>query len=88
MNYMLSDIGQLIKETIPDANYSIKEDDVDKRNYRVNFDKITKALNFKPSIGIKEGILEMKEKIMSNNQLRDYKESNFSNLLTVKNQFK
>jgi nucleoside-diphosphate-sugar epimerase len=47
-NHQLSDIGVTIKELIPDADITTSLLSVDRRNYRVRFDKIRAALGFRP----------------------------------------
>jgi len=47
-NHQLSDIGATIKQLIPDADVTTSPLSVDRRNYRVRFDKIRAALGFRP----------------------------------------
>lgn len=60
-NYQIKDIAYLIKEVMPECEVKIdKENAVDSRSYKVNFDKIKKTLpNFKPKYNLKKGIEEI-----------------------------
>jgi len=64
-NYIISDIAQLIKEIIPDVHIKTIKEMNDKRNYRVDFNKIKKVLNFNSQIRVKDGIIEIKNAINS-----------------------
>ena len=65
-NHQLIEIGQMIGEKIPAANIKLTDAKSDSRSYHVNFDKIEKAINFKPEIDIIDGIVEMMEDIQNN----------------------
>ena len=56
-NYQIAQLGDLIKELIPDAQVIHQGEDVDKRNYRVSFGKIQKHLGFIPRRTVADGIL-------------------------------
>ncbi len=43
-NYQIKDIAEVIKNTFPGCSVSLNKNGADKRNYRVNFDKIKKVL--------------------------------------------
>ena len=59
-NYQIKNIAYLVREQLPfSVEIDIAPDDADKRNYSVNFDKIKKELNFKPSISVENGIIEI-----------------------------
>ena len=58
-NYKKEEVVRLIEKALPDikAHYSDSVDDV--RNYKVDFNKIEKAIGFKPSITVQKGIDEL-----------------------------
>ena len=56
----LFEVGDLIERLIPSATVVRKEENVDRRNYRVSFDKIRKQLH--------EGALDDKEVSVSTEQ--------------------
>ncbi|RAP27552.1 hypothetical protein DID74_00165 [Candidatus Marinamargulisbacteria bacterium SCGC AG-333-B06] len=78
-NYTLGDLGSLVKNLIPESNYTIKENNDDLRNYKVNFNKIESKLNFQTKYSLEKGILEIIEHIKQNPQLQNYKNTIFSN---------
>jgi nucleoside-diphosphate-sugar epimerase len=72
MNYTKREVCDAINKQIPDAYFhhaDIKED-VDKRNYKVSYDKINK-LGFEVQISMDRGIKEIKDSvILLENSLR------------------
>jgi len=78
-NYKLSEVGDLIKKAIPDIDIEIKKDMVDKRNYKVRFDKINKYLGFKCRGEALDEIIAMKENILkvTDMNIEDPKYSNY-----------
>ena len=76
--------GALIKQYVPETNYSILEGNVDERNYKVSFEKIAKELNFSPDYTLESGIQEMIKEIQVNSALQNYKNNIYSNLETLK----
>ena len=68
-SYQLGELGKTITETV---SKKINEDipiewygDPDKRSYRVSFDKVHEALNWKPNYTVKDGCLEIITKLQS-----------------------
>jgi len=66
-NYMISKIGELVKNCVPEVKIKIIEDLEDKRNYRVDFTKIAKVLNFKTEKNVEYGIKEVRDAIKKGN---------------------
>lgn len=59
-NYQIKDIAEIIKETIPGCTVTMNPHGADKRNYKVNFDKInTKLPNFKATRDVRKGVQEL-----------------------------
>ncbi len=58
-NYLISQIGEMIKEYLPDTKIKNINTIEDKRSYKVSFDKIEKLLNFKAQKTVKDGIIEI-----------------------------
>jgi nucleoside-diphosphate-sugar epimerase len=77
-NYKIAQLGDIIKELIPDVEVIHQGEEIDKRNYRVSFTKIQKLLGFYPRRTIAEGILEIKTAIESG-LIQDYHDSRYSN---------
>lgn len=72
-NFQIKKIAELVREVIPETKVIFVPDNPDKRNYNVNFDKIKKTFNFKPSMTIEEGIAEIRENLDSGNITPDDK---------------
>jgi nucleoside-diphosphate-sugar epimerase len=81
-NYRIAQLGDIIKELIPDVQVVHKGEDTDQRNYRVSFGKIQKHLGFTPRHTVADGILEIKAAIESG-RIRDYRDAHHSNYKTL-----
>lgn len=55
-NTTLGDLGRLIQTKVPTAELVVSDGDGDRRNYRVNFDRIRRELGFKPEWSLTVGI--------------------------------
>lgn len=80
-NYKIKELGDLIKKAMPDVSIEIKKDAVDKRNYKVRFDKLNKILGFNCKRDALEEIMAMKEAILNTDGL-NIDDSRFSNYRT------
>ena len=82
-NYTLGDVAEFIKRQAPDAE--IKSDDtfLDKRNYRVSFEKIRSRLGFEPEWTLERGIAQVLA-IVRSNQVGHYSLPTYSNVLYLK----
>ena len=58
-NYTKQGIVDAILEQLPNARVKYKEHVVDARNYRVDFSKVKKILNFIPKYTVPDGIKEI-----------------------------
>ena len=65
-NFTKKNILDEIKKIIPNCNVFFEKDGIDKRNYRVNFEKVRKVLNFKAEYTVQDGVKEIYEAIKSN----------------------
>ena len=77
LNYSLGAVAEKIREQIPDLVVEHKEN-LDKRNYRVSFDKIHSYLGFVCTTGLDVGVEEIRKTIESG-VIKNYRESIFSN---------
>lgn len=82
LNYKIIEIGQIIKEKLPDANLEITENDEDIRDYNVSFDKIQNMLNFEVECDLEHGIDEIIEEF-KNGKFEDYLDKKYSNYLSL-----
>lgn len=58
-NYTKRDIIKIISKYIPNTNINYLNKSFDRRNYKVNFSKIQKQLNFKPKYSLEYGVNEI-----------------------------
>ncbi|MDN4988581.1 MULTISPECIES: NAD(P)-dependent oxidoreductase [Bradyrhizobium] len=82
-NYTLGDVAELIQKQVPDAAIISDDTFVDKRNYRVSFEKIRSRLGFTPAWTIESGIAQVVSVVRSN-QVGDYSLPTYSNVLYLK----
>lgn len=78
-NYTIAQIGELIHGIVPTAKLLNMGSDADLRNYRVNFDKISRELNFKPRWTIEKGVTQVIEAI-EGGEVIDYRHAKYSNV--------
>ena len=81
-NYQIAQVGDLVKELIPDVQVIHQGEDTDRRNYRVSFAKIRKHLGFTPHHTVADGILEIKAAI-EDGRIADYYDARYSNVKTL-----
>ena len=62
-NFTKKKIVEEIINVIPDSKFVFSKNDVDKRNYKVNFNKVKKELNFSTKYSVQYGIKEIVQAI-------------------------
>lgn len=82
-NMQLREVGDLIEKLVPSAQVIRKEDDVDRRNYRVSFQKIREQLGFGCTRDVASGIREIRDAIQAG-QIPDFRDVRHSNLNYLK----
>jgi nucleoside-diphosphate-sugar epimerase len=82
-NMTLLEVGERIREIVPGSRIVETNENVDRRNYRVNFDRIHSALGFQPRWTIEEGIRQVVDAIRSGH-VGDYKASSHSNVQVLR----
>ncbi|MFF5211938.1 NAD-dependent epimerase/dehydratase family protein [Streptosporangium sp. NPDC000396] len=82
-NFRIREIGELIKREVPEAELVIDDDHNDGRDYRVNFDRIRKHVNFTPERSPVDGIREIRDAIRTGDYL-DYRSRRYSDHDTLK----
>tara|TARA_B100000427_G_scaffold34558_2_gene25131 strand:+ start:25254 stop:27038 length:1785 start_codon:yes stop_codon:yes gene_type:complete len=87
MNFTIDQIGDKVSAKFPEAEYNTVDEDVDKRNYKVSFNKIITQLGFEKKYDIEMGLEEMIEKINEDNSLLDYEDKIYSNFSQLKDSF-
>ncbi|MCW5978476.1 MAG: NAD-dependent epimerase/dehydratase family protein [Bryobacteraceae bacterium] len=77
MNHTLSDVGETIRRVFPDTAIE-NVDNSDRRNYRVNFDKLRHRLGFRARHSLEQGIRELK-KAFDDGLILDYTDPRYHN---------
>jgi nucleoside-diphosphate-sugar epimerase len=78
-NRTLGEIGKLIQAMVPGSVLRCSEDDVDRRNYRVEFRRIREALGFEPVWKIEAGVQQVLDAIVSG-KVTNYQDPKYSNV--------
>jgi nucleoside-diphosphate-sugar epimerase len=78
LNYTLMDVGQIIFSKVPEAKLEDLGTTQDRRNYRVSFNKINKALGFETKWSLEAGIEQVIRAIRSG-EVTDYHDPRFNN---------
>ena len=81
-NYTLQQLGRIVAECMPGTHVEEIRNDDDLRNYRVDFTKIQKALGFRASIDLVEGVREMVEAVRDG-RVTDWRDPIYSNVKTL-----
>ncbi|MBO0734640.1 MAG: NAD(P)-dependent oxidoreductase, partial [Methylocapsa sp.] len=82
-NYTLGDVASMIKRQVPKATIVSDDTFVDKRNYRVSFEKIRTRLGFEPAWTLERGIAQVAALVRSND-VGHYTDSIYSNVMYLK----
>lgn len=81
-NYRLRQVGELIAQAVPGSYVTVKDDQSDKRSYRVSFRRIRDQLGFTTSRTVADGIHEIRDAIEVG-QYHDFAEAKYSNVLSL-----
>jgi nucleoside-diphosphate-sugar epimerase len=79
-NIQIKGIAKLVKQVLPKTKIVMERDAMDKRDYRVCFEKIRNVLGWNPQKDIKQGIYELK-KAFDEGRIGDYKDSKYRNFV-------
>lgn len=77
-NYTLHQVGEIIHRLVPTAELIVMGSDGDRRNYRVNFSKIRRLLDFTPRWTLEQGIQQVIDALNSG-VIQDYRDARYSN---------
>lgn len=77
LNYSFHDIADLLRQVFPNIRVN-HAGDRDRRNYCVSFDKIQRVLDFQCSLGLMDGILEIKH-ALEQGHVTDYLDQRYNN---------
>jgi nucleoside-diphosphate-sugar epimerase len=78
-NYTISQVGEMIQSIVPAAELVDIPFDGDRRNYRVNFNKIRRSLGYEPQWTLERGIRQVIAAVQ-NGQVKDYRHAKYSNV--------
>jgi nucleoside-diphosphate-sugar epimerase len=78
-NYTIYQIGKIISQFVPAAQIVDQGPDTDRRNYRVNFNKIRDILSFAPTWVVEKGVAQVIEAIKGG-KIKDYCDPRYSNV--------
>ena len=84
-NYTIYQVGAIINQFVPAAQIVDQGADTDRRNYRVNFNKIRDILGFAPAWVVEEGVAQVIEAIKSG-KIKDYRDPRYSNVKFLGNE--
>jgi nucleoside-diphosphate-sugar epimerase len=77
LNHTLQDVAEIVQEVFPGTKVEHVEN-TDRRNYRVNFDKIRDRLGFTARYTIRDGVEELKAAFEAG-LIQDYKDLRYNN---------
>jgi nucleoside-diphosphate-sugar epimerase len=78
-NATLGQVGHLINELVPEAEYVDSGRDGDRRNYRVSFQRIRDELGFHPEWTLEAGVNQVLDALKSG-RVTDYRDPQYSNI--------
>ena len=84
-NYQIYELGDMVKKLIPNIIVDVQNEEVDKRDYHVSFDKISKNLGYSVQKTVEDGIKEIKT-LFEQNLISDYNDPKYSNYKQLVNQ--
>jgi nucleoside-diphosphate-sugar epimerase len=78
-NYTLGQVGEMIQSMVPNSKLVCTEENVDRRNYRVEFQRIRESLGFEPVWTLEAGIQQVLDAIGSG-KVHNYHDPKYSNV--------
>jgi nucleoside-diphosphate-sugar epimerase len=78
-NRTLGQVGELIRNMVPGSILRCTEENVDRRNYRVEFDRIREELGFQPAWTLQSGIQQVLDAMLSG-KVSNYQDPKYSNV--------
>ncbi len=86
LNMTIGQLGELVQRTASpyrDVRVQIQDGDVDRRNYRVSFEKIESTLGFRAETTLEDGVREMVEALRAGTY-GDFRDPIYSNVATTR----
>jgi nucleoside-diphosphate-sugar epimerase len=82
-NFTIQQVGEMIQQQVPTAEIIKNDENIDPRNYWVNFNKVNNILGFIPAWTVEKGITQVIEAIRSG-VIGDYRDVRYSNVEFLK----
>ncbi|MGE4293773.1 MAG: NAD-dependent epimerase/dehydratase family protein [Desulfovibrio sp.] len=83
-NFTINQVGDILKKLLPEVVVERPEGVDDVRNYRVSFDRIRTTLGFACEYSIEDTIRDLIRAYNEEGRFQDYKDSKYSNVMTLK----
>jgi len=83
-NYRMIEIGEALKSALPEIAVEVQQENVDPRNYRVNFDKVKNMLGFCAEYTISDTISDLVMAYRQKAMFHDHGEAKYHNYLSLK----
>ena len=84
LNFTIDQVGNIVKEILPDTEIINNGEIDDPRNYKVSFQKIENDLDYTTDFDITSGVKNIINEVTHNPNLKSYKDKIYSNYLTFK----
>lgn len=82
-NYTIEDLADLASQIFPGLKVNKRNESVDPRNYRVDFDKIEKTLDYRAGTSVIDGLKELKS-VFEKGEVKDPDDLKYSNIEALK----
>ena len=83
-NYQLVQIGDIVKEILPEVQVEVLKSQSDSRNYRVSFKKIKNKLGFTCEYKLLDSVKEIALAYRNEGSFHNYQDSQYHNFLSLK----
>ena len=87
LNHKISEIGLMVARVVEGVDVVIQDEINDRRDYRVSFEKIRRALGFVPEMSVEDGIREVAAAVQRDAALQHYQSPIFSNVQALRERF-
>lgn len=81
-NYTITQVGELVHRLVPTAELIASGGSADRRNYRVNFDKIERMLGYRPRWTVEAGVQQVLE-AFARGEIADYRDARYCNTKSI-----
>jgi nucleoside-diphosphate-sugar epimerase len=78
-NHTIQQVGEIVKQVVPEAVLLRQDIELDQRNYRVDFGKFTSTIGFLPGWTVEMGVRQVVNAIQ-NGRVTDYRDARYSNV--------